>query len=358
MKANNIISKIRTVHWTRRRIFTVIGCAVLILCLVEFYSIWLSRTRIAFVNFQPIALQGFSQANDNPMISLSDVPVKDIKKLGNYDIVFVNGMGLNITAEQREYIKKLAEDGKPIYTTMATNPDNNISNLTTNEIVMVQEYMMYGGKKNCRSLLSFIRHNIDGKIIFTGKAEKPQSKPNNYLYYPAENGSDDEHEFLSVDEYEQFMHKNGLWHDGAQKIIVTGQITDPSDLILALAKTGRYNVYPIASMTRLREYAGKIRPAAIINLAHGRLGDDMVAWLKQTNTLLFDPLTINDLKENWEADKLGMAGGFMSQSVVMPEIDGAIRTSALFAQRKDKNGLLRPYAIPERLVKKPALLRD
>jgi len=81
------------------------------------------------------------------------------------------------------------------------------------------------------------------------------------------------------------MHKNGLWHDGAQKIIVTGQITDPSDLILALAKTGRYNVYPIASMTRLREYAGKIRPAAIINLAHGRLGDDMVAWLKQTNTL-------------------------------------------------------------------------
>ena len=178
MKANNIISKIRTVHWTRRRIFTVIGCAVLILCLVEFYSIWLSRTRIAFVNFQPIALQGFSQANDTPMISLSDVPVKDIKKLGNYDIVFVNGMGLNITAEQREYIKKLAEDGKPIYTTMATNPDNNISNLTTNEIVMVQEYMMYGGKKNCRSLLSFIRHNIDGKIIFTGKAEKPQSRPN------------------------------------------------------------------------------------------------------------------------------------------------------------------------------------
>lgn len=76
----------------------------------------------------------------------------------------------------------------------------------------------------------------------------------------------------------------------------------------------------------------------------------MVAWLKQTNTLLFDPLTINDLKENWEADKLGMAGGFMSQSVVMPEIDGAIRTTALFAQRKDKNGLLQPYAIPERLT--------
>ncbi len=342
--------KLKAVRWTRRRILAAVGCVMLLVGLVEFYSIWLSRTKIAFVNFQPISLQGFSHANDNPMISLSDVSVKDIEKLGNYDIVFVNGMGLNITAEQRDYIKRLAEGGKPVYTTMATNPDNNISNLTTSELVMVQEYMMYGGKKNYRSLLSFIRHNIDGKIIFTGKAEKPRSKPNDYLYYPAENGSDDEHEFLSVADYEQFMRKNGLWHNAAQKIIVTGQITNPSDLILALAKTGKYNVYPIASVTKLQDYAEKIRPAAIINLAHGRLGDDMVAWLKQTNTLLFDPLTINDLKENWEADKLGMAGGFMSQSVVMPEIDGAIRTTALFAQRKDKNGLLQPYAIPERLT--------
>ncbi len=349
MKLNKIIQKLKSVRWTRRRALKAIGCLILLFVLVEFYSIWLSRTKIAFVNFQPISLQGFSQANDNPMILLSDVSTKDIKKLRHYDIVFVNGMGLNITAEQRDYIKKLAEGGKPVYTTMATNPDNNISNLTTSELVMVQEYMMYGGKKNYRSLLSFIRHNIDGKIIFTGNTMKPQSKPNDYLYYPSGNGSDDECEFLTVNDYEQFMRTHGLWHNGAQKIIVTGQITDPSDLILALAKTGKYNVYPVASMTRLLDYARQIRPAAIINLAHGRLGDDMVAWLKQTNTLLFDPLTINDLKENWEADKLGMAGGFMSQSVVMPEIDGAIRTSALFAQRKDKNGLLQPYAIPERL---------
>ncbi len=349
MKINGIIQKLKSVRWTRRRVLKVVGCLALLVALVEFYSIWLSRTKIAFVNFQPISLQGFSQANDNPMISLADVSTKDIKKLGRYDIVFVNGMGLNITAEQREYVKKLAESGTPVYTTMATNPDNNISNLTTSELVMVQEYMMYGGKKNYRSLLSFMRHNIDGKIIFTGKAEKPQNKPNDYLYYPADNADADEHEFLTVNAYEQFMRAHGLWHEGAPKIMVSGQITDPSDLIRALAKTGKYNVYPVSSMTKLQDYAEKIRPAAIINLAHGRLGDDMVAWLKQTNTLLFDPLTINDLKENWEADKLGMAGGFMSQSVVMPEIDGAIRTSALFAQRKDKNGLLQPYAIPERL---------
>lgn len=345
----NILHFLQSIRWTRRRILKMLGCLILLFALVECYSIWFSRTKIAFVNFQPIALQGFSQANDNPMISLSDVSTKDMEELDAYDIVFINGMGLNITAEQRAYVKQLAESGKPIYTTMATNPDNNISNLTTEELALVKKYMMFGGKKNHRSLLSFIRHNIDGKIIFTGTALKPQIKPSDYLYYPSTDNNDEEQEFLTVKDYELFLRQHNLWHEGAQKVIVSGQITDPSDLILALAQTGKYNVYPVASTTKLQEFAEQIQPAAIINLAHGRLGDDMVEWLKRSNTLLFDPLTINDLRENWEADKLGMAGGFMSQSVVMPEIDGAIRTTALFAQRKDKNGLLQPYAMPDRL---------
>lgn len=352
MKYNNILksalSRVSSIRWTRKRIFSAIGGLVLLFCLVEFYAIWLSRTSIAFVNFQPIALQGFSQANNNAMITLHDVSVKDVKTLSKYDIIFVNGMGLNIDAEQREFIKQLAEGGTPVYTTMATNPDNNISSLTTDETVMVQEYMMYGGKQNYRSLLSYLRRNVDGKIICTGEPQKPQSKASDYIYFPSE-GGEDELEFLSVADYEKFLKSRKLWHEGAPSVMVTGQITDPSDLIRALVKTQRYNVFPIASMTKLLDYAKVIRPAAIINLAHGRLGDDMVNFLKETNTLLFDPLTVNELVEDWEKDQMGMMGGFMSQSVVMPEIDGAIRTSVLFAQRKDKNGLLEPYAIPDRL---------
>lgn len=295
----NILHFLQSIRWTRRRILKMLGCLILLFALVECYSIWFSRTKIAFVNFQPIALQGFSQANDNPMISLSDVSTKDMEELDAYDIVFINGMGLNITAEQRAYVKQLAESGKPIYTTMATNPDNNISNLTTEELALVKKYMMFGGKKNHRSLLSFIRHNIDGKIIFTGTALKPQIKPSDYLYYPSTDNNDEEQEFLTVKDYELFLRQHNLWHEGAQKVIVSGQITDPSDLILALAQTGKYNVYPVASTTKLQEFAEQIQPAAIINLAHGRLGDDMVEWLKRTNTLLFDPLTINDLRENY-----------------------------------------------------------
>ena len=54
--------------------------------------------------------------------------------------------------------------------------------------------------------------------------------------------------------------------------------------------------------------------------------------------------------EEWEADKMGMNGGFLSQSVVMPEIDGAIRPFALFGHRLDDEGLQQVYAIPERLA--------
>lgn len=338
---------IRNIHWTRRRVLGTAGAVVLLVLLVSAWNVWLSRTSIAFVNFQPISLQSVAQANDNAFIKLSDVSTDDVDKLSGYDIIFINGMGLNITAEQRAVIQKLANEGKPVYTTMATNPDNNISNLSAEETAIVQAYMMHGGRRNYRSLLSYLRRNVDGKVWFTGTPEKPADKPSNYLYYPSDG---EEKEFLTVADYEKFMRESGIYVEGGRRVIVTGQITDPSDLIEGLVKTGRYNVYPVVSMTRLQEYAEQIRPEAIINLAHGRLGDDMVSYLKRTNTLLFDPLTINGLKEDWEQDPMGMMGGFMSQSVVMPEIDGAIRTSVLFAQRKDKNGLLESYAIPERLT--------
>ena len=38
--------------------------------------------------------------------------------------------------------------------------------------------------------------------------------------------------------------------------------------------------------------------------------------MKAKNILLFAPLTINSLVDEWEKDPMGMAGGFMSQSIV------------------------------------------
>mgnify|MGYP000816240366 FL=1 len=125
-------------------------------------------------------------------------------------------------------------------------------------------------------------------------------------------------------------------------------MADATGLILALEKAG-HNVYPISSFTRFMEFVREIRPDAVINMAHGRMGDDMVEYLKERNIPLFAPLTVNSLVEEWENDPMGMSGGFLSQSVVTPEIDGAIRPFALFAQYKDDEGLQHSFAVPERL---------
>ncbi len=335
------------IRLTRKRITAALLIAALLFGLIGFYRLWLSRTRIAFVNYQPIALQGISQANDNWWITLTAVSEKEVgKALDKYDIIFVNGMGLRIDASQREELQALANKGKPIYTSMATNPDNAISNFSVDETVLVQKWMSSGGRKNYQSLLAYLRSNIDGKIWFTGKAEKAEQQLSDYFYWP-----DTDREFVGIEEFEAYLKQEGLWHEGGQKLVVSGQITDPSDLVRGLAKEGRYNIYPLSTLTRLQEYVELIKPDALINLAHGRLGDQMVECFKRNNILLFDPLTINDLTENWEADQQGMMGGFLSQSVVTPEIDGAIRTSVVFAQRKDKNGMLEAYAVPDRLAR-------
>lgn len=125
---------------------------------------------------------------------------------------------------------------------------------------------------------------------------------------------------------------------------------EPADLIRKLEETGNV-VYPVRSMKGFigRHQIDSVSPSAVINMAHGRMGDYIVDYLTQQNIPLFTPLNVNRLVEEWENDKMGMSGGFLSQSVVTPEIDGAIRPFALFGHYRDEEGLQHAFAIPERL---------
>ena len=315
---------------------------------ISIWNAWFSATKIAFVNFQTIQQGSISKANDNSFIKLSEVSLANLDRLSNYDMVFVNGMGLRIVEEQRQQIQQAADKGVPVYTSMATNPTNNICNLDSVQQNLIRRYLSNGGKKNYRNMLNYIRKAIDGKTYSTTEMEDPVERPSDMLYHAGISNPDDELEFLTVTDYEKFMKDNNLYKEGARRIIITGQMADATDLIKALEKEG-YNVYPVQSMTRFMSFIDEVQPDAVINMAHGRMGDRMVDYLKTKNILLFAPLTINSLVDEWENDPLGMSGGFMSQSIVTPEIDGAIRPFALFAQYEDKEGLRHSYAIPERL---------
>ncbi len=319
---------------------------------VVVWNAWFSATHIAFVNYQVITLGQIARANDNDRIRLAALDAEELNDIGKYDMVLINGMGLRITAEQRAAIQQAANDGLCVITTMATNPANAIVSADSVTLTTVKGYLNGGGRRNYRNLLTYIRRAVDGKTFDSEEPDAPVEREEKQFYHnnPA-NPDDEEADFGGVAEYEAFLREHDLWREQAPRIIVTGQMGEPAELVAALEKTGNM-VYCIRDMQAAVRggQADSIRPVAVINMAHGRMGDEMVDYLAKKNILLFAPLNVNRLVDEWEADKMGMNGGFLSQSVVMPEIDGAIRPYALFGHRLDAEGLQQAYAIPERLT--------
>lgn len=332
-----------------RKKWLALGCLLIIVLLgIWAYNVWFGTTKIAFVNFQTITMGGIAKANDNSFIKLQEVPVEELDRLSGFDMVFVNGMGLRVVEEQRQQIQKAADKGVLVYTTMATNPANNICTIDSVDQVALRGYLGSGGRRNYKNMLNYIRKNMDKKLISVEEPGVPIERSSDVLYHVDVDKSGDELDFVSVEEYEKYLRSKQLYKEGAKKIVVTGQMADATGLIDTLERVG-YNVYPVLSLRRLLDFVREISPDAIINMAHGRLGDEVVKYLEERNILLFAPLTVNSLVEEWEQDPMGMSGGFMSQSIVTPEIDGAIRTSVLFAQYEDKEGLRHSFAVPSRL---------
>lgn len=334
------------------KLITLIVVSILaVLILWGLWAFLAAPTRVAFLNYQVITLGQISKANDSRMVRLYELTPEDASKAGHYDILLINGMGLRITEEQRAQIQKAADRGLPVLSTMVTNPANDINTVDSTLAPELQAYLSNGGTVNYRNMLAFIRSRIDRKVIAAPQPAPAEEYTVENIYHPSPDGSGGEDEgFRSIATYNQWLRDNGLWKEDAPRIIVTGQMGDPTDLIASLEATGNV-VYPIRStMPMLRTgQLDSIAPSAVINMAHGRLGDGMVRFLEKYNIPLFSPLNVNSLVSDWEADEMGMAGGFLSQSVVTPEIDGAIRPYVLFGHYEDEDGLQRLEAIPERL---------
>ena len=107
---------------------------------------------------------GIAKANDNSFIKLQEVPVEELDRLSGFDMVFVNGMGLRVVEEQRQQIQKAADKGVLVYTTMATNPANNICTIDSVDQVALRGYLGSGGRRNYKNMLNYIRKNMDMKL--------------------------------------------------------------------------------------------------------------------------------------------------------------------------------------------------
>lgn len=344
-KKLGIIRKIKKKH-----IFLALLAVIVLGGLAKAYSAWVGTTRIAFLNYQAIALGQISHANDNAMIKLSEITTDDFDHLDDYDMIIVNGMGLRIDENQRKQLEE-ASYKVPTLTHAATNPANNIVSVDNFDAGYLMQYIENGGKKNYHSMLAYIRKFIDGKKFMAPEPERVNERPDYLLtHFDPKDEKGDELGFNSIREYNAFLAKNGLYKEGAPTILLTGFMGAAPDMEKAFEKKG-FMVYRINKLQSFiaGHHADSIQANAVVNMAHGRLGDYFVEFLKQKNIPLFSPLNINRLTTDWESDKQGMNGGFMSQSIVTPEIDGAIRPYVVFGQRINKEGLQEVYGIPDRM---------
>ena len=342
------LGKIRKIK--KKHIFLALLAVIVLGGLAKAYSAWVGTTRIAFLNYQAIALGQISHANDNAMIKLSEITTDDFDHLDDYDMIIVNGMGLRIDENQRKQLEE-ASYKVPTLTHAATNPANNIVSVDNFDADYLMQYIENGSKKNYHSMLAYIRKFIDGKKFMAPEPERVNERPDYLLtHFDPKDEKGDELGFNSIREYNAFLVKNGLYKEGAPTIMLTGFMGAAPDMEKAFEKKG-FMVYRINQLQSFiaGHHADSIQVNAVVNMAHGRLGDYFVEFLKQKNIPLFSPLNINRLTTDWENDKQGMNGGFMSQSIVTPEIDGAIRPYVVFGQRINKEGLQEVYGIPDRM---------
>lgn len=350
---------------TKKKYTLIALCALTII--VAGWIAWekmASPTRIALYNFQPFQVSNISLSNTDKFIKFEEVTVDEVGKLKNYDFVLGFGMGLKVSEEQRAQIRSVADKGTPVYMFAVTNPQNNICNLDSTDLEQISGYLGSGNKANYQNMARYIRRNIDKKALFAAEAQPVVESVSDAFFHLDENVS-----FEDVEEYEAYLKKQGFYREGAGKVAIIAGIHDPFsgnkehlDSLVASLQNSGLNVYPISSMTKRLEFLEQVNPDAVVYFPHGRLlmgnPDRMVEWLETRNIPVFAPITILQLKEDWMNDPMGIFGGFMGQTIVMPELDGAVYPYSLVAQEKNSEDLYVFRTIPDRLKSFTAIVNN
>ena len=360
MSDTNSVSRSKRI---RRFLFSGIALVLVALASYFLWGHYGATTRIALVNFPGYQSSGMILSNDSRHIHYDELEQDEIDRFDDYDCVLAFGMGLRWNDEQREQIKRLGEKGLPIKVVYATTKENELSSLETAQDQRISEYLDNGNKKNYRSMSRYIRRYVDGKSWFAPEPDPVVSSSVDVYYHLDENVA-----FDKLADYEAYIKKNGFYHEGAKKVLLIGGLNDPfsgnkqnlDSLISSLNRAG-LNVYPVASFAQRLRFIKEVSPDLIVHFPHGRIsmmaGDSVVSYLRERNIPVIAPLTLMTTREEWEADPQGMMGGFLSQTLAMPELDGAIYPYVLTTQEKNEDGLYVLKTVPERLKKLTELVQ-
>jgi len=313
---------------------------------------WAKPTRIALVNYPEYILAPLLDQEINPSIDAEPLAwtEKSGPELRNFDFVLFFGMGLNFTEQQRKILQNMRI---PVYTTASTRSETALAAMNPEQRKQIGLYLQYGGKKNFRNMLDYIRYEIDGKRIRAPKPAPPEKVEYKTYFHIREEDS-----FHTFDQYMAWYRRSGRYKENSPLIcLLSGNGGGAlEDLIRSLENKG-LNVTAAHGMWSIAADLDKIKPDLLIYQPHGRLGDEAVAYLKKHNIPLFCPIKVNQEYETWLKDQRGMTGGMLSQSVTMPELDGGTVPFVLSALYRNRRGLLEFRTIPDRLERFSELVR-
>ena len=336
----------------------ILSIFAVLLVLLAGYFVWrkyIAPTRIALVNFISYQASNIALSNTDKFIKFEEVPLDKLDELKNYDFVLVWAMGLKISDEQRNQLIEAA-NRVPFHSFAVTSPDNDISSLSEVEHKKVADYLMSGNKANYQNLARYVRKYIDGKWFATEPEPPIERKENVYFHL------DDERSFDSFQEYDEYIKKNNFYKEGAPRIAMVAGLHEPfggnkehlNGVITALQKQGM-NVYPFTAQAKRIDFLNDIKPDAIVYFPHGQMmmgqPELFTSWAKENNVPLFTALSVLAMKDKWEKDPMGMSGGFMGQTIVMPELDGALYPYVVIAQEQNEQGYYFLNAIENRAEK-------
>ncbi|GAD06230.1 CobN/magnesium chelatase family protein [Porphyromonas crevioricanis JCM 15906] len=334
--------------------------------------VWLypRKTTVALVNFPTYQVSAMAKSVADDPIRIVEVGTDELDKLQNCDAALIFAMGIRLTDEQREQILKLKEKNILFASLMPIDPSNDLSNIEESKLEILKKYLLKGGRSNYRSGLNFIRHELLGKSITRDAIVAAVDIPDNVFF-----NEFDERIDTTLTDYTNFLKNKELYQEGGKRIaLFTGNFgpfnsnKDQLDELIKALREAHFNVYPLSSFSRRIELLEEIKPDAVVYLPHGRFSmmqsDAAVDYFRRNNIPVFAPLAVTGTHEDWLADSRGMSGGMLSQSIVMPEIDGALMSRALIAQYEGKEGFHEFHCIPDRLsvfvssIKRYLSLRD
>ncbi len=298
----------------------------------------------------------YKEAAAGTPYSVHRIPVEEMATapLGNYDVLFLRGMGWQPNDREIANVAKANTTGTAIYVSSATRETTRaMQNMPEELQEKIAEYMAEGDVENLRAMFKCVAHELKGhRVAVPDVVKKPKE---GYFLFGTKL-------FEKLEDYEK--HFDELYPEmpkDAPRVIMFGAFLDAYDTLerktvdelIEKLVAKKMRVYCLmgrgAGPGRLRMIE-ECKPDLALYFPIGRMsGDKAVELLRRLNIPCLSAISIQEQKSDWLKEPTAMTGGYLSMAVVLPELDGVIEPTAVAAMGTNEDGVTLRQPISSRI---------